>query len=65
MQTAEYLSRAGGLRRCRQSIVRIVDTTDEQAAAEARERRIEHDIALVRKIAGRCGVGPVEIVRCR
>ena len=65
MQTAEHLSRAGGLRHCRQSIVHIVDATDEQAVAVAHERRIEHDIALVRKIAGRCGVGAIETVRCR
>jgi hypothetical protein len=65
MQTAEHPSRAGGPGHCAQSIVRIIDTTDEQAVAEALERRIEHDIAVVRKIAGRCGVGAVEIVRGR
>ena len=65
MQTEEHLSRTGGPGHSPQSIVRIIDTTDEQTVAKDIHWRIDHDIAVARKIAGRCGVGAVEIVRGR
>ena len=63
MKTIERTSRADD--RGRRTVVHLVDQSDEVAIAEAHERRVERDCTRLRKIAGRHGIGGIEIVEGR